>query len=100
MFFESFIINVTSLGIPIQDPEQSELTEHGESGTMLEEPEQGKGPVSSSETELGTPSDPGASSEPRLGSNSGMYLGSGMSGIEMHRIKLCDIGDFLPSELF
>ena len=62
------------LGIPIQDPEQSEFTEHGESGTRLEEPEQGKGPVSSSETELGTLSDPGASSDPRLGSNSGIYL--------------------------
>lgn len=62
------------LGIPIQDPEQSELTEHGESGTRFEEPEQGKGPVSSSETELGTLSDPGASSDPRLGSNSGIYL--------------------------
>ena len=50
------------------------MTEQGESGTRFEEPEQGKGPVSSSDTELGTLSDPGASSDPRLGSNSGIYL--------------------------
>ena len=52
------------------------MTEQGESGTRFEEPEQGKGPVSSSDTELGTLSDPGASSDPRLGSNSGIYLAS------------------------
>ena len=55
--------------MPIQDPEQSEFTEHGESGTTWEPNwEQGNGP-SSSEHEL-----PGLSSDPCRGSNSGINL--------------------------
>ena len=61
---------ISYLGIPIHDPEQSELTEHGESGTTWEDCEQGKGPTSSSETEF----PPGWSSDPLLGSYSGIYL--------------------------
>ena len=44
---------MTRLGIPIQEPEQSELTEQGESGTTWEVWEGWKGRTSSSE-ELGT----------------------------------------------
>ena len=47
------MLNFLYLGIPIQEPEQSELTEQGESGTTWEGWEGWKGRTSSSE-ELGT----------------------------------------------
>ena len=79
------------LGIPIHDPEQSEPTEHGESGTTWDEEdvwEQGKGPTSSSETEL-----PACSSDPLY---SGMYLKENLFIFE----NKIPFSSKLPSELF
>ena len=67
------MLNFLYLGIPIQEPEQSELTEQGESGTTWEGWEGWKGRTSSSE-ELGTLSLTLTAGSSPAGSYSGINL--------------------------
>ena len=87
---------MTRLGIPIQEPEQSELTEQGESGTTWETVcEVGKGCTSSSE-EFGTLSVTLAGPSSLPGSYSGINL---TTLPELTRRQVTAESDSLP-ELF
>ena len=75
---KAFLFSFSHLGIPIQEPEQSELTEQGESGTTWEVWGGWKGRTSSSE-ELGTLS---------LTLTAGSSLAGSYSGINLQGKKM------------